>query len=203
MTGKDLYDAMNSIEDNFIREADEAVPLKKGVFNLNRKRFTGIAACIVLVVCAFVIMTKFLPNLTSSKEPHQGEAATAIQNDYVKIYYLENGTTKIKEESVKLDYTPQKIFQEWKKLNSIPNNVNLVDYKIESNGYEKAGSSGTTGYVVGDVFTLNVTLSDEFMTCLNQNNRTALIESLEKTLSYQKINFKSINIIVGGQKVNN
>ena len=203
MTGKNLYNAINSIDDNFIQEADEAVTLKKNVVSFNWKRLTGIAACIALVLCASVIIPKFLPTLISSKEAHQEKTTNAILNDYVDIYYLENGTTEIKKESVKLDYTPQSIFQEWKKLNNIPDSVSMVDYKIDSNGYEQSGNSSTATYVVGDVFTLNVTLSNEFTDCLTKSNRTALLKSLEKTLSYQKIKYKSINIFIDGQKINN
>lgn len=202
MTGKKLYGAINNIDDDFIQEADEVLILKRSAANFNWKRLTGIAACIAILVCASVIIPKFLPDSLKIRDGFQGESTNAILNDYVDIYYLENGTTSIKKETVKLDYTPQIIFQEWKKLNSIPDNVILVDYKIDSNGYEQSGSSDTAKYVVGDAFTLNVTLSNEFTACLTKSNRTALIKSLEKTLSFQKISFKSINIIIDGQRVN-
>lgn len=202
MTGKNLYDAVNHIDDAFIQEADEVFVLKKSTVGFNWKRFAGIAACIALVVCASVILPGFFPDLTSGKEANQEQTTNAILNDYVDIYYLENGTTEIKRESVKLDYTSQNIFYKWKKMNNIPDSVELIDYKIDSNGYEQTGNSDTAAYVVGDTFILNVTLSNEFKACLTKNNRTALIKSLEKTMSFQKISFESINIIVDGQKIN-
>lgn len=202
MTGKDLYHVINNIDDTFILEADETVTFKKNAVGFSWKRFTGIAACIALVIGVSVILPKFLPTLIPGKEAPQEKTANAILNDYVDIYYLENGTAEIKKESVKLDYTPQNIFQEWKKMNNIPGSVSLVDYRIDSNGHEQSGNSSTATYVVGDVYTLNVALSDEFTACLTKSNRTALLKSLEKTLSYQKIKFQSVNIIVGGQKIN-
>lgn len=202
MTGKKLYGAINNIDDAFIQEADEVLILKKSAFTFKWKLVAKIAACIVLVVCASVTIPRFLLNSPSNKDVYPGQNTNAILNDYADIYYLENGSTSIKKESMKLDYTPQNIFQEWKKLNNIPDNVTLVNYKIDSNGYEQSGSSDTAKYVVGDVFTLNITLSNEFIACLTKSNRTALIKTLEKTLSYQKIKFKTINIFVDGQRIN-
>lgn len=201
MTGKDFYGVINRIDDDLIQEAEEIIIRKKSAFNFKWRRLAGIAACIVLVACASVTIPRFLFNLPP-KDVYQGQNTNATLNDYVDIYYLENGTTSIKKRSVKLDYTPQNIFQEWKRSNNIPDDITLVDYKINSNGYEPPAESNGSEYVVGDAFTLNVTLSNEFMNCITKSNRTALIKSLEKTLSYQNIKFKTINIFVDGQRIN-
>lgn len=193
MTGKDLYRVITNIDDDIIKEAD--VSTKKAKFSW---KIPAAAACFVILVCITFIGFKILSN-NAPAVTHQD---LAVYNDYVDIYYVDNNT--LQKQSVKLNYTPKEIFAEWKNLNHMPNDVDLIDFKIDSNGHESSENESTAAYTVGDTFVLNITLSKESVPYLAGSNHSLLLKSLEKTMSYNVkggIEYKTIHIYANGQSL--
>lgn len=203
MTGKNLYRALNEIDDGLIQEANEPAPRRK-FMGLRRSRWAGIAACLALMVCLALAVQALRGespfsakryDAAAAAESINSELAMAVLHDYKNIYYTEKGSAKIKKQSILMDYTLENFFSEWKRLNHVSEQVKLLEGKIESNGHEVRTGS-TVAYVVGDTHILNLTLSKEF---LKESNQTVLMATLEKTFQDRYRSYQAINIIVDGK----
>lgn len=205
MTGQDLYRALNELDDSLIAEANEPdLPRKKSA-GWKGRRWAGIAACAVLMVClalAFPALRGELPFFTKQQSAaaagSEATADLAILHDYKDIYYVDKDSGKIKKQSVLMDYTLENFFSEWKTLNRVSAGVKLLGSKVDSNGYEERTGS-TVAYHVGDTTVLNLTLSKEF---LQESNRAALMDTLEKTMQDRYSPYQKINLIVDGTVLN-
>lgn len=203
MTGKNLYYALNEIDDGLIQEANEPVPWKK-FMGLRRSRWAGIAACLALVVCLALAVQALRGESPFSAKRYDAAAAEsetteglamAVLHDYKDIYYTEKGSAEIKKQSVLMDYKQENFFSEWKRLNHVSAGVKLLESKMGSNGHEERTGS-TVAYVFGDTSILNLTLSKEF---LEEENQAALLVTLEKTFQDRYFPDQTINIIVDGK----
>ena len=98
----------------------------------------------------------------------------------INIYYL-NGTSTEKA-SKYLACDPKVIFSEWKKLNSIGDDVRFIKCFINSNGKEKINESTAT-YIVGDKATLELTISSDIKKYYEKHGEEPLLSSLKKTFT--------------------
>lgn len=202
MTANDLLQAVGLMEDTLILEAEHPRPLRLHAAGKRKKLFV-LAACLLLAAGIPLLFFRLtgvpVPGIASS----ESEGAAELLNDDVTIYYLEPGSSVIQRKTLRLDYTADIIFEQWRAANHLPEDVFLIDFHVDSNGYEFTRSGGTgsstAGYVVGDSFSLTLTLSDSFLPCLNEQNRDALLQSLVLTMSYQQISFDSVTILSGKQ----
>ena len=76
---------------------------------------------------------------------------TALAYSNINIYYLNGSSTEKTTQYLACD--AKVIFSEWKKLNSIGDDVRFIKCFINSNGKEEINDS-TVGYIVGDKATL-------------------------------------------------
>ena len=200
MTANDLLQAVGLMEDSLILEAEHPRPLRLHAAGKRKKLFV-LAACLLLAAGIPLLFFRLtgvpVPGIASS----ESEGAAELLNDDVTIYYLEPGSSVIQRKTLRLDYTADIIFEQWRAANHLPEDVFLIDFHVDSNGRELTQSDGsaTAGYAVGDSFSLTLTLSDSFLPCLNEQNRDALLQSLVLTMSYQQISFDSVTILSGKQ----
>ena len=153
------------------------------------------AACMVLVVMATFAM-QYIPteyNLNYSYVDANGRE-TYIADKNVWIYYVDSGD--IERERVKLPCTAENVFITWKHLNTIGDEVELIEYKIVSNGNESTSDfegEGVVNYEQGDYFVLNITVTENLQ---SYEAYEELIDSLEKSMSeYSNIDFDEINVL--------
>ncbi len=199
MTQEKLIDAITALDSDileryFTMKADLAEKKKP------RKRTwvkwaSLAAACFVLVIAATFI-TQYIPteyNLNYSYVDANGRE-TYIADKNVWIYYVDNGN--IERERVKLPCTAENVFITWKHLNNIDDDVNLIEYKIVSNGNESTSEfegEGVVNYEQGDYFVLNITVTKNLQ---SYESYEKLVDSLEKSMSeYSNIDFDEINVL--------
>ena len=195
MTNTNLIHAMGHIDPKLIADAAPDVPQKKSVNKTWVKWASTVAACLILVISATFI-TQYIPteySLNYSYVDANGRE-TFIADKNVWVYYVDNGD--IERERVKLPCTAENIFITWKHLNSIGDDVKLLEYKITSNGKEITSNfdgKEIANYEQGDYFVLNITVTKNLQ---SYEDCEALVDSLEKSMSdYSNIDFDEINVL--------
>ena len=98
----------------------------------------------------------------------------------INIYYLNGSSTEKTTKYLPCD--PKVIFSEWKKLNSIGDDVRFIKCFINSNGKEKINESTAT-YIVGDKATLELTISSDIKKYYEKHGEEPLLSSLKKTFT--------------------
>ena len=199
MTQEKLIDAITDLDSDILNryfdmKADLAAKKKP------RKRTwvkwaSLAAACFVLVITA-TFVTQYIPteyNLNYSYVGANGKE-TYIADKNVWIYYVDND--EIERERVKLPCTAENVFITWKHLNSVGDEVELIECKIVSNGNESTSEfegQGVANYEPGDYFVLNITVTKNLQ---SYEEYELLIDSLEKSMSeYSNIDFDEINVL--------
>lgn len=199
MTQEKLIDAITDLDSDILNryfdmKADLATKKKPKKRTLVKWASLA-AACMVLVVMATFAM-QYIPteyNLNYSYVDANGRE-TYIADKNVWIYYVDSGD--IERERVKLPCTAKNVFITWKHLNTIGDEVELIEYKIVSNGNESTSDfegEGVVNYEQGDYFVLNITVTENLQ---SYEAYEELIDSLEKSMSeYSNIDFDEINVL--------
>ena len=199
MTQDKLADAITELDsdilERYVRMKKTLAEKKKPKGSAWLKWASAIAACLVLVIAA-TFFTQYIPteyNLNYSYIGTNGKE-TYIADKNVWVYYVDNGD--IERERVKLPCTAENVFITWKHLNTIGDEVELIECKIVSNGNESTSDfegEGVVNYEQGDYFVLNITVTKNLQ---SYEDYELLIDSLEKSMSeYSNIEFDEINVL--------
>ena len=156
------------------------------------------AALVALLVCMTAIIIPFIPRtLDIEYEPTKGLP------ENVWVYYVnENGTQK--RERVNLPGGTQNVFAAWKHLNVVGDEVEILNYTVETNDVQSAVEPNTLWEFVQQQFspaskTVTITLSPEITT---YDNCDALIDSLTETLAkYAGVDPEQIRILIDGEQI--
>lgn len=194
-----LTDAITELDsdilERYVRMKSPLAEKKKPKHRAWVKWASAVAACFVLVI-AVTFITQYIPteyNLNYSYVGDNGKE-TYIASENIWIYYVDKG--EIERERVKLPCTAQNVFITWKHLNTIGDEVKLIEYKIVSNGNESTSDfegEGVVNYEQGDYFALNITVTENLQ---SYEDYEVLIDSLEKSMSeYSNIDFDEINVL--------
>ena len=183
MKEKRLLNELGNVNDDFI---EQAKPKTKN----NRKKLYAVigsvAATAAVFVAVFAVGNGFLKNVdndfnnSSAAISNESTNETTLEYRNIDIYYL-NGTSTEKA-SKYLACDPKVIFSEWKKLNSIGDDVRFIKCFINSNGKEEINES-TAAYIVGDKATLELTISSDIKKYYKKYGEEPLLSSLEKTFT--------------------
>ena len=183
MKEKRLLNELGNVNDEFIEQA-------KPKINRSRKKLYAaigsVAAAAAVFVAVFATGNSLLKNAdndfnnSSSAITNESTNETALEYRNIDIYYL-NGTSTEKA-SKYLACDPKVIFSEWKKLNSIGDDVRFIKCFINSNGKEEINESTAT-YIVGDKATLELTISSDIKKYYEKYGEDPLLSSLEKTFT--------------------
>lgn len=179
MKEKRLLNELGNVNDDFIEQA------KPKVKN-NRKRLYAVigsvAATAAVFVAVFAVGNGLLKNadndFNNSSSVITNETALAYSN--INIYYLNGSSTEKTTKYLACD--AKVIFSEWKKLNSIGDDVRFIKCFINSNGKEEINESTAT-YIVGDKATLELTISSDIKKYYEKHGEEPLLSSLKKTFT--------------------
>ena len=162
----------------------ESVPLKKH----NRIKYitAGTAAALVVAVGGITLGTMLtgqnvpIADTSSNAIGTAGETTTeiAVQQSDITIYYSEDGEMKSITKNMKC--IPKIIFGEWKQLNKSAGKAEFVNCYVDNNGTEIVNESTVT-YIVGDKYSIELTLSKDSAEIFEGEEGKKLLSSLEKT----------------------
>ncbi len=165
----------------------ESVPLKKH----NRIKYitAGTAAALAVAVGGITLGTMLtgqnvpvadtsLNAIETAMESTTEIAEIAVEQRDVTIYYLEGGEMKSITKNMKC--IPEIIFNEWKALNKSTGKAEFINCYIDNNGTEIVNESTVT-YIVGDKYSMELTLSKDSAEIFEGEEGKALLSSLEKT----------------------
>ena len=162
----------------------ESVPLKKH----NRIKYitAGTAAALVVAVGGITLGTMLtgqnvpIADTSSNAIGTAGETTTeiAVQQSDITIYYSEDGEMKSITKNMKR--IPKIIFGEWKQLNKSAGKAEFVNCYVDNNGTEIVNESTVT-YIVGDKYSIELTLSKDSAEIFEGEEGKKLLSSLEKT----------------------
>lgn len=183
----------------------------------------SVAACAAIAVTGIFLATKN-NNLTEISVPGSGEiqekgaASTGIfaggaysemphteesEDNSVEIitseiYYVQNG--KIESRTETHEATPENVFNLWKKMNNIGDEVKLVSVKIDSNGITEESEidgQGVATYHVGADLTFNLTITKNIENYYSMTGEFLLLSSLEKTMyEASEIKYGEFNLVL-------
>lgn len=162
----------------------ESVPLKKH----NRIKYitAGTAAALVVAVGGITLGTMLtgqnvpIADTSSNAIETAGETTTeiAVEQRDITIYYSEDGEMKSITKNMKC--IPKIIFGEWKQLNKSAGKAEFVNCYVDNNGTEIVNESTVT-YIVGDKYSIELTLSKDSAEIFEGEEGKRLLSSLEKT----------------------
>ncbi len=162
----------------------ESVPLKKH----NRIKYitAGTAAALVVAVGGITLGTMLtgqnvpIADTSSNAIETAGETTTeiAVEQRDITIYYSEDGEMKSITKNMKC--IPKIIFGEWKQLNKSAGKAEFVNCYVDNNGTEIVNESTVT-YIVGDKYSIELTLSKDSAEIFEGEEGKKLLSSLEKT----------------------
>lgn len=178
-----LYEILGDVDERAV-EAAQVAPAKR-----TGRRLAWIASA--AAVCAALVFGIGFWHENRSAVPNESEDLSsiaigeiAIEETYVDIYYIEDN--EIISVSEYLPCTPSDIFNSWRSHNNIGDEVELIGVHIDDNGteyVEPGDDSFVAGYIVGDTFTLTVTVTENLKNYYNTIPEEKLLESLKLTLT--------------------
>ena len=119
-----------------------------------------------------------------SEIPHTEESYdTDIEIITSEIFYVKD--SKIEKTPAEHEATPQAVFELWKRMNNIGDEVKLLSVKIESNGITEESEidgQGVATYHVGDKNTYILTITKNIEDCYSRVDKDLLLESLKQTM---------------------
>ena len=183
MKEKRLLNELGNVNDDFI---EQAKPKTKN----NRKKLYAVIGSVAAAAAVFVAVFATGNGLLKNVDNDFNNSSAAISNEStnettleyrnIDIYYLNGSSTEKTTKYLPCD--PKVIFSEWKKLNSIGDDVRFIKCFINSNGKEEINESTAT-YIVGDKATLELTISSDIKKYYEKYGEEPLLSSLEKTFT--------------------
>lgn len=180
MKEKRLLNELGNVNDDFIEQA-------KPKIKNNRKKLYAVIGSVAATAAVFVAVFATGNGLLKNADNDFNNSSSAITNETtalaysnINIYYLNGSSTEKTTKYLACD--PKVIFSEWKKLNSIGDDVRFIKCFINSNGKEKINESTAT-YIVGDKATLELTISSDIKKYYEKHGEEPLLSSLKKTFT--------------------
>lgn len=179
MKEKRLLNELGNVNDDFI---EQAKPKTKN----NRKKLYAVIGSAATAAAVFVAVFATGNGLLKNADNDFNNSSSAITNESalaysnIDIYYLNGSSTEKTTKYLPCD--AKVIFSEWKKLNSIGDDVRFIKCFINSNGKEEINESTAT-YIVGDKATLELTISSDIKKYYEKHGEEPLLSSLEKTFA--------------------
>ena len=182
MKKEDFFEVLGELDDDIVK-GDKTCMKKKR----NWKVWGAMVACLAVVIMAGSIIPQVIPTKTN---PPGNE--NIVETGNLKIYYLsERGT--IENKTMEVRCTAEDIFNEWAVLNSI-SDVVFVNCVYDDGGSEKQ-QGDFVEHIVGNNFTLNLTVSAEFSVYAESEQGELLIQSLRQTFC-DYISIDDFNLII-------
>ena len=162
----------------------ESVPLKK--HNHIKYITAGAAAALVVAVGGITLGTMLTGQNVPIADTSSNAIETAVESTTeiaveqcdITIYYSEDGEMKSITKNMKC--IPKIIFGEWKQLNKSAKKAEFVNCYVDNNGTEIVNESTVT-YIVGDKYSIELTLSKDSAEIFEGEEGKKLLSSLEKT----------------------
>ncbi len=183
MKEKRLLNELGNVNDDFIEQA-------KPKLKNSRKKLYAIIGSVTAAAAVFVAVFATGNGLLKNVDNDFNNSSSAITNEStnekalaysnINIYYLNGSSTEKTTKYLPCD--AKVIFSEWKKLNSIGDDVRFIKCFINSNGKEEINES-TVGYIVGDKATLELTISSDIKKYYEKHGEEPLLSSLKKTFT--------------------
>lgn len=179
MKEKRLLNELGNVNDDFIEQA-------KPKIKNNRKKLYAVIGSVAATAAVFVAVFATGNGLLKNADNDFNNSSSAITNESalaysnINIYCLNGSSTEKTTKYLPCD--PKVIFSEWKKLNSIGDDVRFIKCFINSNGKEKINESTAT-YIVGDKATLELTISSDIKKYYKKHGEEPLLSSLKKTFT--------------------
>ncbi|MBO5756129.1 MAG: hypothetical protein J6S28_00385, partial [Clostridia bacterium] len=157
------------------------------------------AALIALMVCMTAVIIPFIPKtLDVAYEPVKGLP------ENVWVYYVNDKGTQ-KRERVNLPGSTQNVFAAWKHLNVVGDEVEILNYSVETDATQPTVVPNTLWEFVQQQLALSaqksvtVTLSPQIT---SYDNYDALIDSLTETIAkYAGIDPEQVKILIDGEQI--
>lgn len=184
MKEKRLLNELGNVNDEFVEQA-------KPKIKNNRKKLYAVIGSVTATAAVFVAVFATGNGLLKNADNDFNNSSSAITNEStnettalayrnINIYYLNGSSTEKTTKYLPCD--AKVIFSEWKKLNSIGDDVRFIKYFINSNGKEEINESTAT-YIVGDKATLELTISSDIKKYYEKHGEEPLLSSLKKTFT--------------------
>lgn len=179
MKEKRLLNELGNVNDEFVEQA-------KPKIKNNRKKLYAVIGSVAAAAAVFVTVFATGNGLLKNADNDFNNSSSAITNESalaysnINIYYLNGSSTEKTTKYLPCD--PKVIFSEWKKLNSIGDDVRFIKSFINSNGKEEINESTAT-YIVGDKATLELTISCDIKKYYEKHGEEPLLSSLKKTFT--------------------
>lgn len=220
MKPEELSDYIGEIDDELITNAKKKRRTSKRLFVI----MGGVAACAAIAVTGVYLLSSQHTTVdtsipvtggytekgaelssgiteggTYSEIPHTEESYdTEIEIITSDIFYVKEGI--IEKTPVEHEATPQAVFELWKKMNNIGDEVKILSVKIESNGITEESEydgQGVATYHVGDTLTFNLTITKNIENYYSSSGKFLLLSSLEKTMyEASEIKYGEFNLIL-------
>ena len=205
MKAEELSDYIGEIDEELIAEAKKKRSTNKRIFLI-----TGsIAACMVIAVTGIFLAggrknavhtgvstsedgTEKGVGTTSgiitggpvSEIPHTEESYdNSVEMITSDIFYVKDG--RIEKTPAEHEAKPETVFELWKKMNNVGDEVKLISVKIESNGITEESEldgQGVATYHVGADLTFNLTITKNIEGYYSKTSKRLLLNSLERTM---------------------
>ena len=198
MKADELSGYIGEIDDELIINAKKSRPKYKNILLV----IGSMAACITIAGAGIFVFMNRKPKIYNgytekgtdtssvitggavSEKPHTEESyGTDIEIITSDIFYVKEG--KIEKTPMEHQAKPEAVFELWKKMNNIGDDVKFISVKIDSNGSteesEYNGQSVTT-YHVGDNFIYNLTITKNIESYYSRTRQYLLLSSLEQTM---------------------
>ena len=200
---KDLFtDGISHIDVDAVErllQIEQNMQAKKKRQRYARLLLIPAAALIALMVCMTAVIIPFIPKtLDVAYEPVEGLP------ENVWVYYVnENGTQK--RERVNLPGSTQNVFAAWKHLNVVGDEVEILNYSVETDATQPTVAPNTLWEFVQQQLALSaqksvtVTLSAQIT---SYDNYDALIDSLTQTIAkYAGVSPEQVRILIDGEQI--
>ena len=220
MKPEELSDYIGNIDEELIAGAKKKRRTSKRLFLI----MGGVAACAAIAVTSVCLLSSQNTTVdtgipvtggytekgaelssgittegTYSEIPHTEESYdTEIEIITSDIFYVKEGI--IEKTPVEHEATPQAVFELWKKMNNIGDEVKILSIKIESNGITEESEidgQGVATYHVGADLTFNFTITKNIESYYSEKSKRLLLNSLERTMyEASEVKYGEFNLIL-------
>lgn len=190
MKPDDILDAIGNVDETCVIKAKEKKKSRKALWIT----IGSLAACILVVLFPSIIFNHI--GYDSAAPENASDQEIEVEHKDVWIYYVKDGQIYKTEEYTAIQASS--VFALWKEKNSIGDEVELIEYKIESNSTTSTSEHNGEGVVkheIGDYKVLNITVSANLEAYYESIDSELLLESLKQTMAgYSNLEYKECNI---------
>ena len=131
--------------------------------------------------------------------PHTEESEeTVIESFTSSICYVRDGS--IEKTPVEHEATPQAVFELWKKMNNIGDDVRFVSVTLKTSGSTEEteySGQGVATYHAGADLTFNLTITKNIENYYSRTGKRLLLNSLERTMyEASEVKYGEFNLIL-------